>query len=72
MTTARTLAWQRTRKAGAATLAEFWRSTPGRIGIIVLGVFVLMAVAAPLISSQELLNPVAARSSRTSTMGNSG
>ncbi len=61
MSTARTLAWQRTRKAGGAAMTEFWRSTPGRIGIIVLGVFVLMALAAPLISSRELLNPVAAR-----------
>jgi peptide/nickel transport system permease protein len=59
--TARTLALRRTRQAAAESVREFWRSRAGRIGVIVLALFVLMALAAPLISNQALLNPVAAR-----------
>lgn len=40
---------------------EFWQSRSGRIGVIVLALFVLMAVFAPLIAGTDYLNPVKAR-----------
>lgn len=61
MTSASTMARDRRRKALARVLRQFWASTPGRIGIIMLAVFVLLAVAAPLVASTQSLDPVAAR-----------
>ena len=40
---------------------EFWQSPSGRIGVIILAVFVLIAVFAPLIAGTDYINPVKAR-----------
>lgn len=50
------------RLASTTNLARrFWHSRPGRIGLIVLLVFVAMALAAPLIADRSGLDAVAAR-----------
>jgi peptide/nickel transport system permease protein len=51
----------RRREHLAEVAREFWQSRPGRIGVIILGIFVLMAIFAPLIAGTEYLNPVRAR-----------
>jgi peptide/nickel transport system permease protein len=40
---------------------QFWRSWPGRIGVLVLLVFAVVALAAPLLASRTGLDPVASR-----------
>jgi len=52
---------QRGRSSLSRALRSLWRSTPGRIGLLVLLVFVLIAVLAPLLASTTGLNPVSAR-----------
>ncbi len=54
-------ALRRSRTAMGRAFRALWASGPGRIGLLVLLVFVLMAVFAPLLASQEGLNPVSAR-----------
>lgn len=52
---------ERKRQHLLAVAREFWQSGRGRLGVVILGVFVLMALAAPLIAGTEYLNPVRAR-----------
>ena len=53
--------WQRRRRALRRVGRQFWASTPGRVGLLVLVVFVAMALAAPLLASRTGLDPVASR-----------
>jgi peptide/nickel transport system permease protein len=55
-------AWTRRRTAMRAFVRQFWASRPGRYGLLLLMVFVLMAVSAPLIASQSGLDTAVARS----------
>lgn len=55
------LARARQRQRIAEVARQFWQSKPGRLGLIILGLFVLMAIAAPLIAGTDYLNPVRAR-----------
>lgn len=55
--------WTRRRRALADGAVTFWRSRPGRLGLILLGLFVLVALFAPLLADQAGLNSVAARAS---------
>ena len=51
----------RRRKAARRVATHFWGSTPGRIGLIVLLVFVILALAAPLLADRTGLDAVASR-----------
>ena len=53
--------WERRRKSVRRVASQFWASTPGRIGLIVLLVFVALALAAPLLADRVGLDPVASR-----------
>jgi peptide/nickel transport system permease protein len=55
------LVWQRRRAAVRRFGGQFWASTPGRIGSVILLVFVVMAVAAPLIADRSGLDAVTSR-----------
>ncbi len=55
------IGWQRRRSALRRFGAQFWRSTPGRIGVVILLVFMAMALAAPLIADQTGLDTAASR-----------
>ncbi len=59
--TAKSLVWHRRKVALRRVAVQFWSSTPGRIGILVLAVFMLLAVAAPLLADRASLDPVASR-----------
>ena len=61
MTSAESIVWRRRRVAARRVAAEFWASTPGRIGLLVLVAFVLLALAAPLLADRSGLDPVASR-----------
>lgn len=61
MTARGSIAWQRRRRTARRVAGEFWASTPGRIGLAVLLVFVVVAVAAPLLADPIGLDPVASR-----------
>lgn len=54
-------AWRRRRVALRRFGSQFWHSRPGRVGLIVLLVFVVMALGAPLLASRTGLDPVASR-----------
>lgn len=54
----RRIAWQRRRRALAGSWAEYRRHTAGMIGLVALGVVVLMALAAPLLASEDDLSAV--------------
>ena len=51
----------RRKKAARRVATHFWGSTPGRIGLIVLLVFVVLALAAPLLADRTGLDAVASR-----------
>jgi peptide/nickel transport system permease protein len=51
----------RRRAAARRFVGEFWRSWPGRIGVVVLIAFVVMALLAPLIASRAGLDTAVAR-----------
>jgi peptide/nickel transport system permease protein len=55
---ARRITWQRRRRALAAGWAQYRRSRPGMIGLIVLALFVAIALAAPLLADQAGLRAV--------------
>lgn len=56
-----TVARERKRQQLVDVARLFWTSGRGRVGLIILGVFVLIALAAPLIAGTDYLNPVRAR-----------
>lgn len=53
--------WLRRRTAFRRFGRQFWGSWPGRIGVLVLLVFAVVALAAPLLASRAGLDPVASR-----------
>jgi peptide/nickel transport system permease protein len=55
---ARRIAWLRRRRALAGAWAQYRRSKPGMIGLAVLGLFVAMALAAPLLAAESGLRAV--------------
>lgn len=55
------IAMQRRRAAAARVVRQFRRSRPGMIGIGILTLFVLVALAAPLLADVRELNPVFSR-----------
>ena len=55
------IAARRRRQTARRVLSHFAGSRPGVIGLTVLGLFVALAVAAPLVVPAEALNPVVAR-----------
>ena len=72
----RRITWLRRRRALAATWHEFRHHTPGMVGLVVLSLIVLMALAAPLIADEANLsatntvdNPVWANPSEFGPMG---
>jgi peptide/nickel transport system permease protein len=72
----RRITWLRRRRALAATWHEFRHHTPGMVGLAVLSLVVLMALAAPLIADEANLsatnavdNPVWANPSEFGPMG---
>jgi len=52
----RKIAWVRRRRAFGAAWAQYRRSTPGMIGLAVLVLFVLVALAAPLLADEAGLS----------------
>ncbi|MET0973493.1 MAG: ABC transporter permease [Thermoleophilaceae bacterium] len=73
---ARRIAWERRRRALAGAWAQYRRSRPGMIGLVVLALFVAMALAAPLLADEAGLravnttgNPVWASPSEFSPLG---
>jgi peptide/nickel transport system permease protein len=54
----RRIAWQRRRRAAADAWREYRRNRPGMAGLGVLGLIVLMAVAAPLLADADGLHAV--------------
>jgi len=72
----RRITWLRRRRALAATWHEFRHHTPGMVGLVVLSLIVLMALAAPLIADEANLsatnavdNPIWANPSEFGPMG---
>jgi peptide/nickel transport system permease protein len=59
----RSIVWQRRRSAVRRFGNQFWSSTPGRIGVAILLVFAVMAIAAPLIADRAGLDTAASRAS---------
>jgi peptide/nickel transport system permease protein len=57
---ARRIAWQRRRRALAGAWAQYRRSRPGMIGLGILVLFVLLALAAPLLEAESGLRATAA------------
>jgi len=57
---ARRIAWARRRRSLAQAWGEYRRNVPGMIGLVVLVAIVLMALAAPLISSESELRAATA------------
>jgi peptide/nickel transport system permease protein len=58
LATPRRIAWQRRRRAAADAWREYRRNRPGMAGLVVLGLIVLMAVAAPLLADADGLHAV--------------
>ncbi len=54
----RRLAWQRRQRALAQSWSDYRRSTPGMIGLVVLVLIVVMALAAPLLANESELRAV--------------
>ena len=54
----RQITWLRRRRALAAAWREFRRHRPGMVGLVVLGLIVLMALAAPLIADEAGLRAI--------------
>ncbi|MFP5487565.1 MAG: hypothetical protein ACLGHQ_04585, partial [Acidimicrobiia bacterium] len=54
-------AWARRRAALRSLAREFWASRPGRVGVLILLVFVLLALAAPLVADRTGLDTAFAR-----------
>ncbi len=69
MTTAGRL---RRRRTATRVVRQFAHSRPGVIGLTVLGIFAVVALAAPLIAPIEQLNPVLSRASGNPQWGRPG
>jgi peptide/nickel transport system permease protein len=54
----RQITWQRRRRALAAAWRDFRGHTPGMVGLIVLALIILMALAAPLIADESGLRAI--------------
>ena len=54
----RRIAWQRRRRALGSAWSQYRRSRPGMIGLAVLALFVLVALAAPLLADEAGLSAV--------------
>jgi peptide/nickel transport system permease protein len=54
----RRIAWQRRRRAASGAWREYRRHRPGMVGLIVLGLIILMAIAAPLLADADGLHGV--------------
>jgi peptide/nickel transport system permease protein len=54
----RRVAWQRRRRALAAAWAQYRRSVPGMIGLVLLALIVLMALCAPLLADESTLRAI--------------
>ncbi len=61
VTTSRNPAWARRRRALHHFARQFWASRPGRIGLLLLLVFVALALAAPLLADRSGLDTAVAR-----------
>ena len=55
------IVWQRRRSAMRRFGGQFWRSMPGRIGVVILLFFIILALAAPLIASRDGLDTAISR-----------
>ena len=53
--------WTRRRRALTGFARQFWRSWPGRIGLLILLAFVVLAIAAPLVADRAGLDTAIAR-----------
>ncbi|MCB0969885.1 MAG: hypothetical protein KDB37_23835, partial [Ilumatobacter sp.] len=60
-TAVRNPTWVRRRRALGAFGRQFWASRPGRLGLLILLVFVVIALAAPLIADRSGLDTAVAR-----------
>jgi peptide/nickel transport system permease protein len=54
----RQITWQRRRRAMAAAWRDFRGHTPGMVGLVVLGLIIVMALAAPLIADEAGLRAI--------------
>jgi peptide/nickel transport system permease protein len=54
----RQITWQRRRRAMAAAWRDFRGHTPGMVGLVVLGLIIVMALAAPLIADESGLRAI--------------
>jgi peptide/nickel transport system permease protein len=54
----RQITWQRRRRALAAAWRDFRGHTPGMVGLVVLGLIIVMALAAPLIADEAGLRAI--------------
>ena len=63
-------AWKRRRAALRAVTRQFWASRSGRYGLLILMVFVLIAIAAPLIADRSALDTAIARANGTPQWAN--
>ena len=63
-------AWKRRRAALRAVNRQFWASRSGRYGLLILMVFVLIAIAAPLIADRSALDTAIARANGTPQWAN--
>lgn len=66
------LAAQRRRATASRVWAQFRKSRQGKVGLVILVLFVLLAVAAPLLADARGLNPVFARSAGNPQWGSPG
>jgi peptide/nickel transport system permease protein len=55
---ARSIAWSRRRRTASAAWREYRRNTPGMAGLMILGLIVAMALAAPLLADANGLHAV--------------
>jgi peptide/nickel transport system permease protein len=61
----RQITWQRRRRALAAAWRDFRGHTPGMVGLVVLGLIIVMALAAPLIADEAGLRAINATENPT-------
>ena len=54
----RQITWQRRRRAMAAAWRDFRGHTPGMVGLVLLGLIIVMALAAPLIADESGLRAI--------------
>lgn len=61
MTTHRNPVWSRRRRAIGSFATQFWSSLPGRFGLLILVVFAVLALAAPIVADRAGLDTAVAR-----------